>query len=705
MNRLVEVSSKEIIKATVIQALKKSDLNGGLFFGGSWAYSLTPEVRDVDALFIFPTRSSLERFLQTATKSKLTECFGFDTGSIDYIKNYCNTLLINHQLEILRVSGKVNGIKTSIKLIGLDSIKLDDLNAERWYRVLSVNKDRRFYIGKSTVDENPTYRLLLNNTLGKFGQNTFYAFLDKDFARIPGGWSIGLFTDFLVTAQFAYANDKVVDNPYLKKQEEFKQYFIKRTRAAATGPNFQWTSLLVRQYRFSQEYQNKLESELRALAQKIKADSFTHDHLPEKAPTHFSLVLDTSLLSKKKIDWQEKKTSVVPFTAKPLSRQEIEKILDRGLRKSTGSGLKYFSFFKDDIFSINSRAGVCGDKKGRQYCFKTLKDGNKQNIFYEAMSSGLMNKIFSHTQKAIYIDRDYRVAIFPWFEGRPMVSYLLSDLNPELAEKYLTLELKKSEEILASNLASMDEVKNRDTTKENVHSLFYDRVTGGRWNEYYDNKIVQIHDKRYDFGKILQMETVVNGQHCKPLAQVINNSKYYLSPKLLDKGLKVYGLGDGHGGNVLVKPDFTDYLNIDYEYAGIHCPLLDAAKSIYHDIFVDVLLSNRISPLPVKVSCRVHNGKLYINHNYQLNPVKKAILEIKLGILNTTLREAQKRGYSSKNWEMILRSALAVCATLSRNILDYDTKHLWLAYALAVSFGTPRNGQFVNLLHSPLAHA
>jgi thiamine kinase-like enzyme len=51
-----------------------------------------------------------------------------------------------------------------------------------------------------------------------------------------------------------------------------------------------------------------------------------------------------------------------------------------------------------------------------------------------------------------------------------------------------------------------------------------------------------------------------------------------------------FGLGDGHGGNIMVTEAGIEgkLLFIDYEVSGFQSPLLDMAKSIYLNAFCQI---------------------------------------------------------------------------------------------------------------------
>lgn len=78
-----------------------------------------------------------------------------------------------------------------------------------------------------------------------------------------------------------------------------------------------------------------------------------------------------------------------------------------------------------------------------------------------------------------------------------------------------------------------------------------------------------------------------------PLRYYLDRAEAILDP-YMPGGVKdlpvAFGLGDGHGGNLMVAYDLSpDILYVDYNISGVHYPLFDMVNSIHNDGFFHVL--------------------------------------------------------------------------------------------------------------------
>ena len=168
----------------------------------------------------------------------------------------------------------------------------------------------------------------------------------------------------------------------------------------------------------------------------------------------------------------------------------------------------------------------------------------------------------------------------------------------------------------------------------------------------------------------------IDGVEYPPLQESFRKSERILDPhgQILPKLWACLGLGDSHGGNVMISPKKQDpaIYFIDYEAAGYHSPFLDLAKPLYIDGFFSVMYHDIASDPTferVPVSWRIDDGKVCIDLDEPLSDLDKVICFMKLEYTLKPLLE-----YTAWNLEEqmesagdVLSAALLCCALLTRD--------------------------------------
>ena len=179
---------------------------------------------------------------------------------------------------------------------------------------------------------------------------------------------------------------------------------------------------------------------------------------------------------------------------------------------------------------------------------------------------------------------------------------------------------------------------------------------------------------------------IINGQSHQSLRYHLNRASRVLDPDRVG-GLQslptAFGLGDGHGGNVMVSSASSppSMLYVDYEVAGQHTPFLDLAKPIYQDGFFNIAYADVLygdltvgsQRKVVSVRWREDAGSIHIDYHLDLKPLEKGIAVIKLEYLLRPMLEALDRiaPHQRQLAEEILAYSLFACALLTRN---YSTR-------------------------------
>jgi hypothetical protein len=289
------------------------------------------------------------------------------------------------------------------------------------------------------------------------------------------------------------------------------------------------------------------------------------------------------------------------------------------------------------------------------------------------------------------VDPQYRFCIQPYFDGEPLVKYLKSDFEKN-ATFVENIELRRSEETLSAYVASLEQAKKHTTIGQRIHILYYDRLVGERIKNYYTDKNIKLPSGEIiNFEKLKKLTPIINGVEYPPLEDIISKAIHDLNPEYLNSKVKIYGFGDNHAGNVLVKED-GQFVTIDYEYASIAHPCEDLAKTIYNDVYFDILFPTQSqNKYQVKVELDMKNGRININHDFSLSQNKSAQLAIKQqGVLEPFFKIAKEKNYDTADWEQILRSSLFAAGFLNKNIFEYPADNAFLAYAVLVQIASNR---------------
>jgi hypothetical protein len=223
------------------------------------------------------------------------------------------------------------------------------------------------------------------------------------------------------------------------------------------------------------------------------------------------------------------------------------------------------------------------------YFYKFVREKDPDSILNEVNSIANLQQLYTQIIKPVYVDSQYRFFIQPYFDGEPLVKYLKSNFE-ENATFVENIELKRSEELLKGYIASLAQGKLHSTVGQRIHILYYDRLVGERMKNYYSDKMITLPSgEKINFEKLKKLTPVINGIEYSPLEDIISQAIHDLNPEYLNAKVKIYGFGDNHAGNVLVSEN-GQYVTIDYEYASIAHPCEDLAKTIYNDVYFDILI-------------------------------------------------------------------------------------------------------------------
>ena len=115
-------------------------------------------------------------------------------------------------------------------------------------------------------------------------------------------------------------------------------------------------------------------------------------------------------------------------------------------------------------------------------------------------------------------------------------------------------------EILNAYLCSLGKFSVSDS---NIQNLYLDRLNNRVTQFYQGQKVSTPNGEIITTERLFELKPIINGVKYLSINEIINKSIGVLSNKKLLDSVLVCGLGDSHGGNVMINSDLSDYLFID----------------------------------------------------------------------------------------------------------------------------------------------
>jgi len=199
-----------------------------------------------------------------------------------------------------------------------------------------------------------------------------------------------------------------------------------------------------------------------------------------------------------------------------------------------------------------------------------------------------------------------------------------------------------------------------------VFQLFYHRLVGGRFDQFYRGQIVPLLERPWE--EIAALPWVINGRRfAKPLGELVVDAARLLSPA--QAGPAVVGHGDAHNGNVFYRGADVDLLYFDPAFAGAHHPLIDLTKPLYHNTLAQWMYFPFETSL--QLTAEVRGGAVIVEHDYRMNSLRQGILDSKKElVLLPIVAELADRKWLREDWREYLQAAVFCCPLLTMNLCD-----------------------------------
>ena len=380
-------------------------------------------------------------------------------------------------------------------------------------------------------------------------------------------------------------------------------------------------------------------------------------------------------------------------------REKAERLLRRWFARHMHLKAKSVTLMPKAV-SLNSFNGFYR-LNGEEYFFKTHVE--EQGVLEEYYHAELLHQAGYNIVRPLQTLHE---------EGRQMVVYPVVRW-PVMFDLVRAVEIGEAEDLSAEMLVAAEKLECErllsiyeatlaySTAEENhrapIHQLFWHRLTGGRLKSFYAGKFVSFphftshkggidetwrsgfqvprsshgQDGGIVFEELLKYRWIINGnEYQRTLGELIERARVVLNPAR--ETMTIIGHGDAHFGNVFLEEQ-KDYLYFDPAFAGRHVPLLDIIKPLYHNVFAAWMYFPHEIGRELQLSITVRDTNIYVEHNYDLLPVRRAIFQTKMEyLLAPLLAMLRSRGALPEDWMEIVPLALMCCPLLTINLLDRE---------------------------------
>lgn len=563
------------------------------------------------------------------------------------------------QLDGVRFAGHdAAGLKRSVKILSLEYFR----SSSRCINLLS-RKDRRVYSG-FTLDGFEADRfqqatkldggLVLLHDPWLFEKNGMQSPHDK---RHGVRAAFGVTADLLLTGLWFVGED-----PFGRDvRRNIIDFASLRTGTAIESGNVSFA----RSPRFGKVYSDWLSNRWQSSTVRARSCEEAGDcEQPRTGPkfNFYGPMMDLSHLNRHRIP---------PNIAK-LGSAQITLFLNEVANSDKIVNLPKTPFSSNSLTStvaLSCRYSEANQLKTVIFCKQTSQD----HLSAECQGALLAASFLPHVQHPREIQGR---ALYPWFSGRSEAELQLefeSSQDPATWNIVLDAEMRKAEDMLRAYCMSLHvpRYSDKQTRSPSIHRFFHERLYEDCRIKSFYGKGVTVNGDSIPLETLCQLELHINGTRYSTLRSILDTAIDSLSCTS-DAAIPIaFGLGDGHGGNVMVASEITQparrLLYVDYEVTGFHSPLLDLAKPLYNDVFFRALYSDEIASAP-KVRVKVDNGALIIDTCYGPSSLARAILGIKRRFLVEPLFQyALDQGLDLHIATGILSSALFACGFLTRN--------------------------------------
>lgn len=358
--------------------------------------------------------------------------------------------------------------------------------------------------------------------------------------------------------------------------------------------------------------------------------------------------------------------------------------------------------------SLNSINGFITTEAGKKLFFKTHIE--PQSIISEYYNSSILADAGYPVIQPLFSSTEWgkQLLIYKYFDA-PSLFNVVRDLETGKrhdAQKIIAIQQQADETLWQIYRKTLQPLSAQEHAKVPVHQLFYHRLTGGRFAEFYQGREIVLPREKIHFEQLAQMKWVVNGVEFKDtLGDLVQKAIKHLDPSQSDTP-SIVGHGDAHNGNVFIDENKADLIYFDPAFAGRHSPLLDLTKPLFHNVFAIWMYFPQEVASTLSINYKIQGDTLTVEHDFVPAPVRVALLRSKLErVLKPLLAELRSRGWLSPQWQEYLKLALFCCPFLTMNLSNsqkFPPEITLLGLAMSVEMGSTNLNMVTSFLDSEL---
>lgn len=347
--------------------------------------------------------------------------------------------------------------------------------------------------------------------------------------------------------------------------------------------------------------------------------------------------------------------------------------------------------------SLNSINGILSTKDGKKLFFKTHVE--PQSIINEYYNSSILAEAGYPVIQPIFSSTEWgkQLLIYEFFEAPSLfnVAWEIETGKRNDADSIITLQQKADSELWKIYQNTLQILKAEAHAQAPIHQLFYHRLTGGRFSNFYEGKEIILPGYSISFEKLAKMKWCINGIEFKDsLGEIIQRASATLNPSRCDTP-SIIGHGDAHNGNVFVEENRLIYFNP--AFAGRHSPFLDLTKPLFHNVFAIWMYFPNEVACTLSINLKIQGDRIIVEHDFMPSKIRREFLYSKLQfVLKPLLEELKSKGWLTEDWQEYLKLALFCCPFLTMNLSDrqkFTPEIGLLGLALSVEMGSRGNSK------------
>lgn len=367
----------------------------------------------------------------------------------------------------------------------------------------------------------------------------------------------------------------------------------------------------------------------------------------------------------------------------------------------------------DDPYSLNSLNGFFS-AKGNDYFFKFHQEEGEEAMSGEYYRADILAKAGFPVDQPLHISTTAGEQILIYRRrSDPRFSEVLRQLDfvDDKTQLQMALDAERdlAETVLNIYLHSLHPITPEQSAKEPIHRLFHERLTdgvskhfpGGRYADFYVGKSFCLAgDVELDWADFSHRQFVINGTpYASSIGDLFDAASRRLRPESLADAGGIVAHGDAHNANVwYTERDGKARLSFfDPAFAGTHVPSLMAEiKPTFHNIFAHPLwlYEPALASRGFTAQAKLDKGRIIVETNWQLSPVRQELLAIKAEHLwRPLLKTLQQRQLLPADWRQVIRLGLFLSPTLVMNLRagakSHDPISSLIAFCVAVMVGGP----------------